>query len=264
MRRRYKKFYKIRRKRFLLKSRSFWFLFLLIIGGGSISYLTIFSSFFQIREITVSGDAKIPAYEITDTINSEINKNFIFAESKSIFLVSLEEINKKITAQFPQIAKVSLKRMFPDVLALDVRQRKPVASWCQENKCFYLDEGGVIFEENEIKISPQLKSEVVFPDLKLGKPIIDSKYLARILDVNKQIEKNPDFSIKEIVVSGDAKKIKIMSSEGWYALFNLDESISTQISNLSIVLSETISVTKRKNLDYINLRFGNRVYVKYK
>jgi len=264
MRKRYKKFYRIRRKKSVLKSRLFWKFFSLLVVAGSASYFAFFSSFFQVKEITISGDAKIPAYEIKDSVGAEINKDFVFAESKSIFLVSLEEINKKITAQFPQIAKLSLKRIFPDVLAVDVIQRKPIANWCQEGSCFYLDEEGVIFEETQSRTGLQLKPETGSAELAAGAQIIDKKYLSRILDINKQIESHSDVEIKEIIVFDDAKKIKIISSEGWYILFDLDESISTQTSNLFVVLEETIPSARRRDLDYIDLRFGNRVYLKYR
>jgi len=264
MRKRYKKFYRIRRKKSVLRSRIFWRFFLLFAVIGSVSYFAFFSSFFQIKEITISGDVKIPAYEIKDSVGAEIDKDFVFAKSKSIFLVSLEEINKKITEQFPQIAKISLKRIFPDVLAVDVIQRKPIANWCQEGSCFYLDQEGVIFEETQSKTGLRLMPEDNSAELEAGVQIIDKKYLSRILDIAKQIESHSDIGIKEIVVFDEARKIKIISAEGWHILFDLDESVSTQASNLFVVLEETIPVSKRKNLDYVDLRFGNRIYWKYK
>ncbi len=56
---------------------------------------------------------------------------------------------------------------------------------------------------------------------------------------------------------------QLLTKEGWRIL--IDDKNEPQITyeNLSLALKEKIK-DKRKNLDYIDLRFGNKVYFKYK
>jgi hypothetical protein len=56
------------------------------------------------------------------------------------------------------------------------------------------------------------------------------------------------------------KEIKVMTSEGWYVLFDLTRDIKSQLSILKAALAEKIP--DRKNLQYVDLRIENRIYYK--
>lgn len=95
---------------------------------------------------------------------------------------------------------------------------------------------------------------------KLGERIIEKEKLSQILEIQSGLRdlKN-EIVLVEVV---NSQRINVKTFEGWQVYFNSQNNISEQIFNLNLVLKEKISPEKRRNLEYIDLRFGNQVYYK--
>jgi len=198
MKYKYKKSYRTRKKRSvfnIFKNKFFWLglLFFIILSG--LTYLFIFSSFFQIKEIKISGNIKVSVEDLRNNIAEQVDKRIIFFNTKSIFLANLKEINKMLLEKFPQIAKVDLDREFPSSLLAQIEERKPVAVFCfthpsfeeqnlgGQEDYFFIDKEGIIFEKVSV-IDPQIlkiKKSALVIDLELGKEIIGKEQLGQIL-----------------------------------------------------------------------------------
>lgn len=264
----YRNSYRTKKKRSvwtIFKNKFFWLgLFILAAIGGFI-YLFIFSSVFQIKDIQVSGIEKSPVQEIKDIIS---------ANSKNIFLTNLEIINKNLLKRYPQIASITFKKKMPNIILAQIEERKPIALFCkpafepflmffdksQTKECYFLDKQGVIFE----KVGNQLEDLLVFntksaiSKFNLGQEIIDKDYLAKILEISSQLEK--DIKIKEALLISE-NRLNIETLEGWEIYFNPKEDLDWQIEEIKILLEQKISPENRKNLEYVDLRF-EKIYIK--
>ena len=60
------------------------------------------------------------------------------------------------------------------------------------------------------------------------------------------------------------EKLTGLTTEDWEVYFNLQKDIEWQLTKLRAVLEEKIPPEKRKDLEYIELRFGNFAPFKYK
>ena len=69
----------------------------------------------------------------------------------------------------------------------------------------------------------------------------------------------PQFAMFEKAES-DFVIVKIGESD-WNAYFSLEEDIEDQVKNLSLTYN-SINIDDRNNLDYIDLRFGKKIYYK--
>lgn len=268
---RYKKPYRIKKKKSIIRNKFFWLIIFVLVVLGVIFYLVVFASFFQIKEIQITGNQKIPAEEIKAVIAGQISHRLVFFNSKSIFLLKPEEIRQKILGNFSQIAETNIKRRLPDIFKIEIKEKIPVASWYQSSlaerqneDCFYIDKEGVIFERNPEKLQPIIRPESPILDLVLGKPVIERKYLEAILEIDGQLKKNLGIDVKEFIFSANEEKLTVETSQGWKIIFNLEKGVTSQIFNLEVVLKEKIPLETRGNLEYIDLRFGNRVYFKYR
>ena len=224
--------------------------------------MIVFAQFFQIKEVIILGNQKISTQDINNILTEKIKLNLIFFETKSIFLVNLKEMNKKILEKFPDISEAKVERVLPSTLIAEIKERSPAGIWHQRDEYFYFDNKAVIFEKTEEKIEPVVICEVEKPII-LGKPIIQKRNLDSILEINSKA-KGSEIDIREFIISGDEKKLKVNISEGWYILFNLEEDTKEKLFNLDLVLKEKIPLERRRELEYIDLRFGNRVFFRYK
>lgn len=265
MRRKLRKPYRIKKREPILKSRFFGLgiLFSIILIG--FFYLICFSSIFQIKKIKISGNQKVSTENIQKIVQSQIEKKILFFPTKSIFLADLNKTNEILLKRFPLISKVNLKREFFNTLTVNIKERKPVAVFCQFKDCFLIDKKGIIFEKSLVKNSKKIiiRSPSKNYKLELGKGLIEEEKLAQILKISSRLKKDLEIQTNEIKMIS-SERINIKTSEDWEVYFNPKGDINWQLTKLKVVLKEEIPPQKRKNLDYIDLRFGNLAPYKYR
>ncbi len=239
-------------------------LYFLLFFIGGIFYLFCFFPKVQIKEIKVYGNEQVSFENIQKLVDGEISHKILFLNSKSILLVNGKRIKKEILNNFPQIAKINLKRNFPSTLILEVEERKPIGIWCasQIQKCFNVDKEGIIFSEN----SESLKSLTIIDSIKkdnvsLGEKIIQEDILNSIEKLETGF-KEIGIQIKEIALLSE-ERLNVRTDENWEIYFNLKGDLNWQLEELNQILQKEIRPEKRVNLEYIDLRFS-RVYYKYR
>lgn len=164
-----------------MKNKWFWRLVLLLIFAGEVFYVVFFFSYFQIKEIKISGNQKVETGAVTNLVRA-----------RSIFLVNSKKITDDILSSFPQIAEVKIDRKFPDRLNLTMREREAVANFCDNDRCFLIDKEGIIFESISggsqlIKILAETGS---LQDFNLGENILEENIISLILEIEKKIKEN--------------------------------------------------------------------------
>ena len=123
MRKAYRKPYRIKKKKSILKNRFFWLGVLTFTFAGIICYFLFFSEIFQVEKIIITGEERVPTESLKLLIDKNLEKKILFLKTKSIFLVNLSEIKKDILDNFPQIAGVEIGRGFPDALNILIIER---------------------------------------------------------------------------------------------------------------------------------------------
>lgn len=272
--RNYRKPYKARTKRSIFKNRFFWLAILILIVFSGGFYLICFHSFFQIKNIEISGNEKVSSENLENLLNEKISQKFFFLPSQSIFLVNFAGIKKEILKSFPQVSETGLKRKLPHTLLLQIRERKAIAVFCQADKMFFIDENGIIFESLDLNTANQhfirLKRDVK-EEVDLGKKIVEKEQLTKILEVESRLRNQlkilteegessssslaDTLAIEEILVVSDVR-FDIKTSEGFKIYFNFNEDLDWQLTKLIALLEKEIPPERRKDLEYIDVRFG--------
>ena len=262
MTRRYRKPHNYRKKKSIIRNRFFWLAIMVAGLIGFSFYFFFLSDAFQVENIIISGENKVPKESIRLSIEGNLENRFLFFPTKTILLVNLNDMGEEILNNFPQIAKTEIKRSWPDTINVLVVERKGMANWCESEKCFLLDNEGIVFEEmTEAKAGLVV---IVKPGLaKLGDRVIEVDDLDKILDIRSQLETNFEIPIKDFVINSE-DKLTANTQEGWQIYFNLRGDLDWQITKLGAVLEERFPPENRGNLEYIELRFGNLANPKYR
>lgn len=247
---------RIKSKKPFWKKKLFWlFVFIFLVFDGFF-YLFIFSEIFQIKEIKITGNDRVASETLEQIIKSGIDKKIVFP-TKAIFLADLEKIENEIQDKFPEIKRVQLKRKFPNTLILVVEARNSFMVLCQnETNCFKVDEEGFVFERTEKGV----EFSVFVPEkqIVLGEQVIAGDCLASIKQIQKSLQQDLKIEAKEFWFLEDRFNVK--TSDGYELYFDLKTDVLGQIFNLSQLLKEKVSLQELEKLEYIDLRFGNRVY----
>jgi len=257
--RNYRRPFRIKKKKSILKSRFFWLGILILIIFSGVFYLICFHSFFQIKVIEISGNEKVSTESLENLLNQKINQKILFFPSQSIFLPNFGEIKKEILKSFPQVAETDLKRKFPNTVLLEIKERKPAAVFRQTDKIFFVDKEGVIFESLDLDVTSQdfiTFKKQADEGVNLGEKIIEEEQLSKILEVESKLKNELKILVEEVLVVSEAR-FDAKTLEGFQIYFNFQEDLDWQLTKLRAVLEEEIPLESRKDLEYIDVRFGN-------
>ncbi len=224
--------------RYKAKKKFPFFSILLIIFFSLLIYFFFFSNAFQVKTIRVD-----PSY--SELIEKNIIRDFGFFELNNIFLINKKNIGKELN-NIVKINSFSIKRNFLNTLEVEIKEREEVLVCCFENNCFKIDKEGIAFEKT-------IKNDYLScPYLELKDKITEKENIESILMVKKELE---GFLGKLIL---ENNSLTLETNEGWHIYFTFKNNISSQLLRLNILLEEIIKETK--NLDYIDLKYGEKVY----
>jgi len=240
---RYKKNYRIKKKKSILRNRFFWIVILFLFGIGSVAYIFFFSWVFQIKDVAIFG--------ANGTYQKQIRSLFL---DQNIFLADTAKIKKDILRSFPEIAEIIINRKLPSVLEIEIKEKLAVAVWCdQEEECFLTDKKGALFREDSFEETDLLR---LFGE----KDLLTEEIISQILEIDTKLTKDLAVEIKEMALVSP-QEINVKTVEGWEIYFNPAGDLSWQLTQLRLVLERQISAEERAVLQYINLRF-RKVYYK--
>ena len=244
---------KHRKKEIFWKRRMLFFWVLFLIGG--LVYVIFFSPLFEIKEIKISNNRVISSEEIQNSLDNQNN----------IFLAAGNKLTEILTNDFPGILSVEMsKDIFKKTIELNIIERKEAGIYCkEEDKCYYIDKEGVIFEE-----APQTSGTLILAikdfskrEIEIGKNVIEKEFMAELIDLKNYLPGQLGFKVLDFTIESDVlKDLKVNTNEGWYILFDGLKDLKSQLEALRLVLEEKIE--ERKDLEYIDVRIENRVYYK--
>lgn len=254
---------KLKKKKIFFKRPLFW-VFLVFLTIIALLYFILFSQKFQTVKIDVLGNEEVKAKDIESiawqNINKKIDAGIIQISTKSIFIVNKEDLIKDILNEFPNIGEVKVQKELPNNLILKVTERQPFAVFCNNDKCFFIDEKGIIFEQPK-DIPDEMviirKQSIKTPELREN--IIDRNIVNIISKIKHNLKNNFQIGIEEILVS---ETLVFKTSENWLIYFDPTRDIDLQITKMNALLRDEISEGDRKNLQYIYLQYKDRAYYK--
>ena len=263
MAKQYRKPHRYKKRKPFYRDRFFWLAIFVLILFSSSFYFLFLSDFFQIKNINISGFEEIPEERLSLLVGERLENKILFFSTKSIFLANSNEIKKDVLKEFPSVNQIQIKRNFPDALDVSVIEKIGLATFCQQDNCFVLDKEGIVFEENDGLQPVLIRTLISTDEISLGDKVIEKDDLDQISEINSFLEENLDIPIKEFIISS-VEKLTALTQEGWELYFNPREDIKWQLTKLKVLLDEKIPPEKRKDLQWIELRFGNFANPKYK
>lgn len=256
---------KLRKKRLAARAIFVFFSFLLVFSAIA-GFFHI--PFFNVKKIEVSGNGAVTAESIKEIVAEKISgkRGWLFPQ-KNFFLIPEREIENALRAEILRIKSAEIKKHPFDELAAIIQERQNSFLACVKDKCAFADENGFVFEE-----APDF-SEGIFlkfydergkteqPAALIGKNILpegETAKLAAFGDLLGKIKVEP-----AKIILKDESIYEVQTGENWRIILNDKNEPKQALLNLAAALESEIKEPRRK-LDYVDLRFGNKVYFKYK
>lgn len=244
------------------------------IFASAILFLNL--SFFKIKKIEIYGNNSIGAEFLIDTARSIINEKYwkIFPQD-NIFIISKEKILKELSVKFKRIKKIEIDRNFPSAISIKIEERNNAVLLRERENCAFIDENGYVFEvapcfsggifinffDERNAVETATTTSVRDINKILGANLLNEEEFKKIMDFAKLSAKTGDGVVR--VVLKKENNYEIYTKEGWKMILNNKNNPQAAYLNLTTALESTIKEERRK-LDYIDLRYGNKIYFKYK
>jgi len=258
----------VRQKR---RARLFKFFFALFVFGlffGGIVWVTHLP-LLKIESVTVSGNSAVSVTEIQNLIKSKISGNHYYLFSKSNrFLYPKKEILNEVLTLFKRVETIKLEVNGND-LVVSITERKPKYVWCtgtpatRSKECYFVDDQGYIFAQ-----APRFSGSAYFLLYgQIKKNPISQYYLPQpefeaLTNFIRSV-RDKDIIGSAIVSEGNGV-FALHLEKGGKIIFKQDQDSTTLLSNLELLKKNTalFKAQAASAIEYIDLRFGNKVYYK--
>lgn len=247
-----------RNRKPFFKKKFFWFSFLFLIISGTLSYISFFSPYFQVKETSVLGIQTISKEELLKTFKEEsvISLNVFGTNltSESLF-IPLKDNVSSLLQSFPEIEDINIQKNFlTQEITIEIKEKTPVCIWCKDSVCSLLDKKASYIKdyENEVGFIKINEIDDFETNLKTWSGETKQDFLMTLLTISKNNEEIKEFDVCKDKFLAKYKNIDL--------IFDPKEDIDWQIEKMQIALIRlNYDVSK---LNYIDLRFGEQVIVK--
>lgn len=249
---------------------------LIVIAAGMMS--TRFDAL-RIHTISVSGTRSVSPEAIEKEISLTLEGSYLAGLVPYRFLLAspAQKISSGIKEAFPLIAEVAVKKVFPDELDIAVRERELFGILCNDRmrgsspdeqihvECAYVDTDGITYQRSPIssgflimKISTDASSTPI------GVKLIERAMIERMTFLKRQLPAVVGLHATSYeLISAIPHEIRVTTNEGFALVVKDGDDVNNMMRVLKTVLEKEIG-SRRKNLSYIDLRFGNKVFYKFK
>jgi cell division septal protein FtsQ len=223
-------------------------------AGYTATTLVLHASALQVRRIAVHGNVRISSGEVQAIVDG--------LRGSSIITADLDGYRRRLMRS-PWIADVALRRVLPSTVEVFVSERRPIGL-CRLGGALYLIDGsGTLIDEFGPQYAefdlPIIDGLVAAPNS--GQPTIDdgrAELAARVIEAlapRKDIAQR----VSQIDVRDIHDAVVILQDDG--ALLHLGEEKFLERLQSYVDLAPALREQVRE-IDYVDLRFGDRVYVR--
>lgn len=198
-------------------------------------------------------------------------QRWLFFPKSNFFLLSSEGIENKLRQEFSQLSEVNVSKKFPNKLTVKLKERVLWGIYCQADnspggaagRCFYLDERGVAYED----VSGY--EGLLLPVISSGRAVVQGERAveSETLEFFKQAREslaavNADLLSLTFATSTPAD-VRLSLAESWYVAASVAQPIQEWFEVLKTLLEKDIG-ERRGDLEYVDLRFGRKVFYKFR
>ncbi|MFA6257425.1 MAG: hypothetical protein WC671_00220 [Candidatus Paceibacterota bacterium] len=253
-------------------------IFIFLLGVLVIFLLLAFLSRLQsvnISKVEILGNKVLDTETLNNAIQEQIAGKYLWIFPKTnIFLYPKNNIEKELLNEFKRIKDISLAPKNNRTLEVSLAEREAKYTWCgvvpvsgAEEQCYFVDENGYVFDE-----APYFSGNVYFKFYGAQSESYFSKQNFKQLIIFK--DTLIGFGLKPVALyatnDGDIEIFLLGGNPLTVApkiILRADADFQNVAENLQAALDTEPLKSKFKNkystLQYIDLRFGNKVYDKF-
>lgn len=225
------------------------------------------ADFISIKNIRVEGLTTMTQDEVVATMQRATQKSLLLGlySQQNILSYPQHDLEKLLLGTYPRIRTVHItRRLFAREIIVSIVQREPYARWCtgdtESRECFVFDSTGFIFEpdidtQDALTFFGGLDDTAKVP----LRAMVDTVHIGALHTFIDSIALE-GLVVKEVHIDGNDATLRI--EPGWDLKVALDKDLRATSVNLSALLTEQHLIGAFDTIEYIDMRFDERVYIK--
>lgn len=241
-------------------------IFFVLAFAGGVVWLFFFSPVFSVKSIDIQGAGRVSAAELKIEIWKQTNKKRMLLGSQgNIFLFNSRELSLRLQNEY-NLANLSVKKKLFSTITVNLKEKDCAVIWRESENDYCLDSNG-----NEIFSAPL--GTIIQTDCPLihnlgnvresNAPKTESKIISYASKLRDEL-KSDKYGIKLgyfIVDDNEPNSLMVVIANGPKIYFNTGEDMNEQLTRLAVLKEKTLKDDFIKK-EYIDLRYGNKVYYK--
>lgn len=217
-----------------------------------------------ISQIEVQGGETINHAAVRETVSRTLEGEYAnFIPRRFAYLYPKDEIINRV-GEYERVHNVAVRRLGRTALSVEFDEYVPTALWCtqlESHECLFVDQSGLAFGT-----APNLSGGSLLRFLhtsevpEIGSFLLPNEDLERVLQLVEQLEAVGWFT--SWVEVDQARDAFLHVVGGGELKVTLTQAPEVTVDNLRVILvSEEFRDIEPGNFAYVDLRFGNKVFV---
>src|SRR3989344_4366411 len=253
-------------------------LFALIFSGALILFilsglagLTYLQSL-RIKDVAVSGARTLASSTVEAFVRDRLAGEYWYVFAKSnIFLYPKQQIAADLIKAYPVLASADVHAADFHTIAVNLVEREPRALWCPSPqgdalRCLFMDENGVAYTEAPTFSEPVYLSYygTTTGEALPKQYLTPAEFQSLSALVDAIIQKISGDKVQTISVDTN-KDVSVRFANSFTLRFALSDAGGDIFERFSLALtSEPMKAHKLTDFEYLDLRFGDKLYYKLK
>ena len=255
---------RLRKRRRRVRVFVILFVFFLLVLSGLVG-LTYWPAL-QIKDVAISGAQTLSPSTLQAFVRERLAGEYWYVFSKSnIFLYPKKQIAADLTKAYPVLASADVHANDFQSIAVNVVEREPRALWClQDGRCYFMDENGVVYGDAPTFSEPVYLSYYgSTTGNALPKQFLTpAEFQALSALVDAIAQKLSGEKVAGVAVDAQ-RDVRINFTDGFILIFALGDQGGDVFERLTLALTaEPMATHKLGDFEYLDLRFGDKLYYK--
>ena len=242
---------------------SFVTLFLAVGVYASISYAS-YQPFAQIEKVTISGQSLVKEDEVHEKVIGMLAGSRWGSISKNTLLTApLGAIESTLLDAYPQLRSATIERHFlTKEISIHLTEHVIYAIWCanDSDSCYYMTRDGYVFSPAQadpllVKWYSPLPTDPMRAN-------IGGTYMPQSVALVDGV-KGLGLRVERVDIEHDGKELRV-GVGSWYIRVSSDMPVDATIRYIKAGLQSKEMQAAQPHLEYLDARFGNRLYFKEK
>ncbi len=242
-------------------------LILVVVLSWGLRYLANLP-YLRIQRISVSGTKTIAPADVEATAKRAIaGTRWWVIPRDHLFLISSRELAATLERAFPSAEKIVVRKKIPPALAIIVTERTLWGIYCQKleaiGPCFYIDRAGIAYGELTSSEGSLIRTIYAPWPVSPGGQALKTSLIDFYGRAAVALERLPAKLIGLELAPSTPRDARLLLDEGWYLIVPVERDPGEWTGILRTVLDREIG-PRRPSLEYVDLRFGSKVFYKFK